>query len=309
MDIVSLIMNILQITAVGFIIFTVIRRLHIRKSSIILGFFLYAVICTMLSDLYWIALEVLKPGVRLPYGVNEIAEMGESLLFAALLSTVFGLRRVRAGMEVLLTVLFSLGSMALWIAWNGEWIKDIVGAIPYCYLMCVTVMSLKKTAALTKREAVLAGSTAFLIIAVFGIQLFLLETLAGMILDTAGSLLAFSGVIWISLKSIRSLSSLQQKYRSNDGFAHDGYVSCIEGKNAGKKEDAAGREVNTDSRKGSNSGREQREKAMALTFAALLWIQNTMYMSAEPLYFVADLLYTLALIAAMYSCIAVADEV
>ena len=166
MDTFSLIDTILQIVVLAFSAYIVVSRMSNRGSSVVLGFFLYALICMLLSDLHWAVLIALKPDYRVPFSVGEIADMGAFLLLATMLNEAFREVKAKTGFVLFLSVVFSLSVIALWIGWAGEWVKNIVGGIAFGYFMCIVVVAVEKSAVLKPFEEVLVGMSAYVLVVV-----------------------------------------------------------------------------------------------------------------------------------------------
>ncbi len=139
-----------------------VRRLSFRRSMAPV-FFTFALVSILMSGLYWLAFGLLRPGVRMPFAANEFGEIGLLLLFASALNVVFRDRTERALREVLCTVFFVAASVALWIAWSGEWLQDILTGFCFSYFLLVCVRSMKCARVLSRTEwrllAVLAAGT------------------------------------------------------------------------------------------------------------------------------------------------------
>ncbi len=200
-DVVSYIITILQMAVLGVLIFMVGRKLKYEGSSVILCFCLYALICILLNDLYWLASDILKPDIRIPYGAGDIADSGTFLLFAAMLGVVYRKEKIKYGIETLLVIGFSIGVTILWIGWTDEWLKNIVGGIPFAFFMWQVIMAVKKSQAINKAEAVLLGILSYLVIIVMGLSLCVSEE-TRKILDNIGNGIMVTGLVLVLTKSI-----------------------------------------------------------------------------------------------------------
>ena len=150
------------IDAVGIIltVFVIVRvapKTGIGKEFIPATLFLFAMVSLLFVSIYWFTYSLMRPGTRLPFAVNEIGEMAIFLLLSAMLETVFRDRKKPAKKEVAFTAVFVAASVALWIAWTGEWIQDILGGAAFGYFFCVCVRALKQTDALRRVEWLMLG--------------------------------------------------------------------------------------------------------------------------------------------------------
>ena len=71
--------TLLQIAVVAFAFIRIVPQMRRSGKSVILVFFLYALICLLLSDIYWISLSVVHPDERLPFSISDVADIGEQL--------------------------------------------------------------------------------------------------------------------------------------------------------------------------------------------------------------------------------------
>ncbi|MBO4697364.1 MAG: hypothetical protein J5643_08810 [Lachnospiraceae bacterium] len=147
-------LNIVQVSALVFSIAMIVRWLRNRGNSVVLGFLLYAYVCILISDIYWNAMLILKPELRIPFAASEIADMGAFLFLAAMLGEIFRNYRLKLGWETVLTAIHGVISVVFWTAWAGEWFKNIIGGIPFIYYLFIVVWSSKKIQAFTKTEKI-----------------------------------------------------------------------------------------------------------------------------------------------------------
>jgi hypothetical protein len=141
-----------------------LRKLSFRRSMAPV-FYLFALVSLLMSGLYWLTYEFLRPETRMPFAANEFGEGGGFLLTAAALNAVFRSRFSAARREMLCTAFFIAGSVVLWIAWSGEWLQDILAGLCFGYFLCVCARSLKLSRVLSRLEwCLLAGFAAALLI-------------------------------------------------------------------------------------------------------------------------------------------------
>ena len=118
--------------------------------SIQLAMFAFAAAGYLLSGLYWVSFDILYPMERLPFAANEIAEWAMFLSMASTLTTILTVPARSAKWDILFAVVFMAANVALWIAWSGEWMQDIITGIVFGYFLINLVRMLKMTDALSR---------------------------------------------------------------------------------------------------------------------------------------------------------------
>ena len=106
----------------------------------------------LFTDLYWVIYDFMRPDRRMPFAVNEIGEAAAFLLMPALLSSAVNYRLASARKQVIGTMLFAACNVALWIAWSGEWVQDIIIGAAFAYFLCSIACALKAQRQLSKNE-------------------------------------------------------------------------------------------------------------------------------------------------------------
>ena len=134
------------------------------------AFFTYAVVSFLMNDLYWIAFNLLNHGVRMPFSVADFSENGTMLLLAAMLIAAFPGRDRRNIPLFAGAMLFSLCNIVLWICWNGEWLKDIIGGFCYAVFCWQAVRSLQESRAFSRGIWIAWGIGTALLMALLGIE-------------------------------------------------------------------------------------------------------------------------------------------
>ena len=153
-------------TASLFLVFVgTLRLLETGKREARTVFFAFAVASVLLSNLYWLAYDILRPGTRMPFAANEIGEWAMFLLLGASLTSLRSINFHQARLEVLCTVLFITASTALWISWSGEWVDDIVTGIVYGYFLCCLVALMKQEEMVPSYKWGMLGGVSLLLIA------------------------------------------------------------------------------------------------------------------------------------------------
>lgn len=174
MELASYLLNGLAIVVCVVLIAFCVRSLSFRRSMAPV-FFTFALVSNLMSLLYWLAYDLLRPEARMPFAANEFGEIGTFLLLASALSTVFRGRFAQARLELACTGLFAAASAALWIAWSGEWLQDILVGLSFGYLLCVCVRSMKQAKVLSRWEWRLLGLAAALLLLLQGLTFALPE--------------------------------------------------------------------------------------------------------------------------------------
>lgn len=153
--------DILQIFILIFAVTVSILRLKKYRNSVLLVFFIYGLVCWLLSDIYWLALDIMLPNKIISFGVNEIAEGGLFLLFASITRmTSKMIIKKRAPVYTLFGVCYILLNVALWIIWNGDILKDLLCGFALGIFICFALNLLYLTDALKKSQLIFlfAGS-------------------------------------------------------------------------------------------------------------------------------------------------------
>lgn len=130
-------------TAVLLLVFLgTLRLLESGKREARAVLFAFAVASVLLSNLYWLAYVILRPGTRMPFAANEIGEWALFLLLGATVNAQS--ERLTANREVFCAALFTAANVALWIAWSGEWIEDILTGAAFGYFLCSVVARIRQ---------------------------------------------------------------------------------------------------------------------------------------------------------------------
>lgn len=107
-------------------------------------FFAFATTCALLSDLYWLVYDILRPDTRMPFAANEIGEWAIFLSLGAALAYSVEPYGVSAGKEIAAAILFMAANILLWIAWSGEWLQDILTGISLGYFLIYLMIHMKQ---------------------------------------------------------------------------------------------------------------------------------------------------------------------
>ena len=144
----------LQIAVTGILVALMARMLTRDRFSMMGAFFAFGITGILLSDLYWLAYTVLEPEARMPFAVNEIGECAAFLLLGAAMRTELSDAPRFSLRESLAPMLFVACNTALWIAWSGEWVQDILSGLTLCYYHVVAARFIRQEGAFSRPERV-----------------------------------------------------------------------------------------------------------------------------------------------------------
>lgn len=164
-------------------------------------FFVLAMLSYLLSDVYWIAYDFLKPDTRMPMACNEIGECAMILLLCAGLETELRDKKI-IPREISFAVFFMGANIALWIAWTGEWFQDILFGIPYVYFFWLLIRGLRSRCSMTSKELWLAAVTGMVVLAM---QIPLLMVKGVLVEPTKAAcfVVMLALMVWLGFKSFR----------------------------------------------------------------------------------------------------------
>lgn len=161
----EIILNIIQIFILIGIIIIAARSMLSDRTGLVGALFTFAMISLVLMDIYWVAYDVLRPDLRMPFTGDEIAGSATILLLAAALLSLLPKDRKLDLKAAILTFLFVTANIVLWIAWSGEWGQDIVFGLPYYYYMYIVLIGNRHFEVFDKKESRLAVIVCIVIIA------------------------------------------------------------------------------------------------------------------------------------------------
>lgn len=198
----GIITTIVQSIVLVVIIAKTVRLMNNGKNVFLPFFFMLAMTSFLLSNMYWIAYDVLKPDTRMPIAANEIGECAMILLLSAGLDVVLKDKKKIFG-EIVFAILFIGVNIALWIAWSGEWLQDVLFGIPYIYFLWLLIRGIRSRGVLTRKELWFA--------AMMGVSVLILQI---PLLIAKGTLFELAKIVcvalmftlmgWLGVKSFRS---------------------------------------------------------------------------------------------------------
>ena len=161
----------------------------------------------LISDVYYLTHSFLLEGIRIPFAANDIADFGFFLLLSTALNSAIGAGRRKHLPVFIGAAVFAAANVALWIAWSGEWLRDILGGFSFGWYVCAAIRSVYLTEALPRRERTFLWAVSALLIAVQTAVFFAPEPLKG-ILDKS----AATGLMGVSelLLLVRTVLALRR---------------------------------------------------------------------------------------------------
>ncbi len=200
----EILLNLSQIAVLALVLLGTVRLLGTAPTSLTAAFFAFAIAGVLLSDLYWLAYDLLRPGTRMPFAANEIGEWAMFLLLGAALLSRCTLCLWEARRETLGAAAFAAACAALWIAWSGEWVQDVLTGLSYGYLLCALSVRAKEEAAFFPVVTRAFAALCVLLIAAQTATFFAPEA-AARALDLFCSVLLLSGTAAQTALALRSL--------------------------------------------------------------------------------------------------------
>lgn len=225
---------------------TTVRLLVHAKKSMTAVYFAFTLVSILLSEFYWLAYDLLRGDVRMPFAANEFAETAFFLLLASSLRTVFRERMSVRDPAILLTMLYAVGNIVLWILWNGDWIEALLTGPAYLYFTVTAMFVLRQSEAIRRSERIVLGCAAFASLVLMYLAHFIPQVSAAM--DLVNYILLFGTLGALALWFVRAL----------------------------------------------RTGREPRV-LLALAYCAVVWAQNSLYMSTGWWYAAMEALYAMTM--------------
>lgn len=194
--------TVLQSIILFVIIAKIIRLIVDGKSVFLPFFFMLAMASCLLSNLYWIAYDFLKPDTRMPIACNEIGECAMILLLSAGLESLLK-DKERVSGEIAFAILFIGANIASWIAWSGEWLQDILFGIPYVYFLWILIRGIRSRGVLARNELLFAAVMSCSVL-LLQIPLLLLNGGLFEFVKVVCFAVMFALMAWLGVKSFRS---------------------------------------------------------------------------------------------------------
>ena len=203
LDFVSTAMDMAAVILAVVILIRILPTIGIGERAMPGTLFFFAMVSVLFAYIYWFTYTLMRPDARMPLAANEIGEIAVFLLLSAMLGVVFHDWKRSAKLEVLFVALFVAASIALWIAWTGEWFQDIIGGLAFGYYLCACARSLKQTDTMKRSEWLTLGVMLCVILLEHSVMFFLPETTYKM-MEYLCYATMFLVLLYLMVKSIRS---------------------------------------------------------------------------------------------------------
>ena len=173
-----------------------------REDNLFLIFTALSFAALLLSEVYYFAHTHLREGMRVPFAANDIADFGTFLLLGTALSAALGRPRRSLPGVTAAALFFAAANVALWIAWSGEWVRDIFGGLSWGWFLCVCFRSFYQTEALRRGERIALWAVCALLTAMQAANFFIPTAQLYVILDRGATALMASAEIWLLARTL-----------------------------------------------------------------------------------------------------------
>lgn len=202
----DLVLSVIEILVLIPVTVASVRLMGKGKNKLLPVFFMFAVLSFLLSTLYWVTYNCLRPDTRLPFAADEIAEAATLLLLSAGLENLLHKDEKPGLGEVVFTILFMGTNVVLWILWSGEWFQDMIFGIPYMYLLGLLITGIRRRGMLRTGERIacaIAGWAALL----FQVPVLLTEGSLHAAFNAVSYVIALGLAAFLLIKSIGAVRS------------------------------------------------------------------------------------------------------
>jgi hypothetical protein len=197
--------TLIQIIVLVYVLFRLFQTMVRAGRRVPLVFFTFAMAGLLLTDLYWMTFDILYPTTRMPFAANEICECALFLSLASTLAAMTVTLGIPAKWETLFTLVFIAANTALWIAWSGEWVQDIITGLVLGYLSIRLVKHMKQTGALPSAVWKILGII-FVLVIMAHIATFLVPEQFKDGCDLTAYLLMLGVVVYFVVRAVKSLT-------------------------------------------------------------------------------------------------------
>ena len=202
----------LQIASLSVMLFFSVRLIRESNRSLTAVFLTFTLTLWLLTDLYWIIYDLMRPDSRMPFAVNEIGEAAMFLLFAATLSAAVPHWFPEARSQAFGALFFAACNIALWIAWSGEWLQDLlVGAVFACFLVMIAC-ALKSTQALKNGDWISLAIICSVLILAQGLT-FIVPQGTKAALETGCYILLADGIVFWAVRNVSAWKKAAEAHR------------------------------------------------------------------------------------------------
>ncbi len=157
----------------------------------------------LLTDMYWIIYDLMRPDARMPFAANEI---GEAAMFLSAAATINSVVKRTFRLPVfyhLITLIFAASNVALWIVWSGEIVQDLITGAVFTWLFFNIVRSIKWSQALAKTGWIILFTLCAALIICQGLTLTVPEGVKN-VPDLCAYFLMIAGIIFFAQGWIRA---------------------------------------------------------------------------------------------------------
>lgn len=203
-------LNILQIIVLAYGIVIVSRRFGRTDSGTFPVIYMFSLVSFLVGDIYWIVYDILRPGTRMPIAADEIAGCAGILLLSSCLKLRLDEKTEGSHVgEIVFAVLYMSAHIALWIAWSGEWVQDILFGLPYMYMLYLTVRGINILKALTAGQKRVTAAVAIAIVVLHVIRIYA-DGKTGQYVDGVNYLLMYALTVMLFITGFRLVKRTDQ---------------------------------------------------------------------------------------------------
>lgn len=159
MGIAGLIADLINLLVLLVILAGLIRMILRGRREMTVIFYIFSTASLSFSYIYWLVYDAMWPQERLVFAANEICEWAHFLMCGTVLAYMFkSITRIDWGEVFGVTILVAV-NVALWIAWTGEWLQDILTGLCIAYWAYRLAVVLKESKSSSFKEwcGLLAG--------------------------------------------------------------------------------------------------------------------------------------------------------
>ncbi len=189
-----------------------IGLIRTSKGNITAVFLVFYYTMILFVLLFWLIYDIMLPDARMPFAANEIGEFTMFFIQAAIVNSLFESRPV-SKLMLAGSVFFTSLNVALWWAWSGEWMQDVITGVAFAWVMYSIARALKGTHTLSRKGWITISVIAMMTVICQAVTFFVGET-AGLIFETTAYILVVAGVLFFILQIYR----VAVKERSSKGF-------------------------------------------------------------------------------------------
>lgn len=225
MDSVRILILIVEEVITLYIAFRAFRNVRRQADDTPAAFFAFAVVSLIVNNFYWIMFSLMYGNMRMPFSVADFSEDGSILLVASVLTSAFPEKeKVNPGIAAG-AIIFIVGNIALWICWNGEWAKDILGGLCYAYYVWHAARALWLSRAFARRDWIRWAIGCAALLAAHFIVLLLPARLKPW-MDGWAYALMLAGALLLSANTIRAVKAGESRKKAIS-LAGAGYLWAI----------------------------------------------------------------------------------